>query len=512
MSCRTKRVVAGAACAALVGYLLINTGVVSDDFADMVQFRGKSLVEVLPPTGNFINVPVGHFTHHIWFHYFHLDNLVVVDLFKIAFTLVSLLLIGRFFALFVARATAFVIAMVFVFFPSHDAMPYSYAASGHVFAIAVYLYAYYSAERGRLALAFLLATTASFMVYGSTPTALGLFALFALRRQMTKAMVMLVPNLVYAAYFIYVSVIASVAPSRILEPLSVATLAKQYALQVVTFVDATLGPSMWLKLYFSFPQLTLLSWAVAVVVVGWLVLAWKDERPVLDPRLAISLAVVTLSSFAIFAATGRYPQLAFNLGNRTTLWGSLLLAYLVVLIPGPRPVRITVLAVLAVAMLGISDHWKAWSIHQQAVIGRIASNQGLRALGGGEVFVSGNQYSRFGPISHIEFLSEDWVPGSIFALVTSKDLRARTINRRFHYRAGHLVDGKYGTEIPVQDHITVYDSERDRVLRVDAEKINDYIGSLPEEKRHWTMLSDNRLVAMIKESALFLMPRLRGSV
>lgn len=494
---------------AVIAYLLINTGVVSDDFADIAQFRDKSFVEVLPPSGNAINTPVGHFSHRIWFRYFGLDNLFVVDLFKIAFTLLSFYLISKFFRLFLATDTAFLVSFVFIFFPSHDAMPYAYAPSGHVLSIALYLYAYYMAHRDKLILAFLLALAASFMVYGSTPIAVALFVLFVANREIKKGVVMIVPNAIYAMYFMYVSIIAALAPSRILEQVSATSLVKQFVFQVATFADATLGPSMWLKIYYSFYQLSALSWAVGAVLVVLLVKTFSDKNETHDKNLLVGLVVLALCSFAMFAVTGRYPQLAFNLGNRTTLWGSLLITYLIVLMPGPRYLKLCVLGIMAFAILGISDHWKAWNLHQQAVVRRIANSQALRDYREDrEIFVSGNQYSRFGPISHIEFLSEDWVPQSVFRLVSHENIRARSINRRFSYVAGNLVDGKYNTRIQVSDYINVYDSESDRLLRVNVDDINPYLATLPEEKRHWSMLGDNGFLAFIKKGAVFLMPRL----
>ena len=495
---------------ALIAYLLMNTGVVSDDFVDIAQYRNVNFVETLIPTGNFINVPVAQLSHHMWFRYFSVDD-SVVDLFKIGFTVLSFYLISTFFRLFVARDTAFLLSFLFIFFPSHDAMPYGYAISGHVLAMALYLYAYCLAQRDRLVLAFLLALVASFMVYGSTPIAVALFVLFAVNREIKKAMVMIVPNAIYAAYFIYVSIIVAVAPSRVLEPVSLTSLAKQFALQVATFADATVGPSMWLKIYYSFHELSPLSWVVGAAVTVLLVKTYREDHERPPRNLVVSLVVLALCSFAMFSVTGRYPQLAFNLGNRTTLWGSLLIAYLLVLVRSPRSLKLAAFGIMTFAILGISDHWKAWNLHQQAVIRRIARSQALADYREErEIFVSGNQYSMFGPISHIEFMSEDWVPQSLFRLTSHERIRARTINRRFRYMDGALIDSKYGVHIPVNDYINVYDSEADRLIRVSVGDINAYVESLREEKRHWSMLGDSRYLELVRKSAVFLMPRLGG--
>ncbi len=216
-----------------------------------------------------------------------------------------------------------------------------------------------------------------------------------------------------------------------------------------------------------------------------------------------------LLSFGIFALTGRYPQLAFNLGNRTTVFGSLLLAYLIVLIPSSRKKKTAVFAIFLYSILGISDHWKSWNIQQQEVISNIQNNKLLNEYQDNKViYVSGNQYSKYGPISHIEFLSENWVTSAVFNLALKKNIHAVTINKRHVYENGYLVDARYNTKVEVNDYINVYDSENDRLFTLNVVEINSYIDSLPPENRHWIMLSDNRLIRFAKTLVLKVMPRL----
>lgn len=481
---------------------------------DVLRFRHLQFPELLIPSGNFLNVPVGHITHHIWFYFFDIDGSPVVDVFKIGFTIISLQLIVLFFRLFVSVQNAWLISLLFIFFPSHDAIPYWYAPSGHLLSIAFYLFAYYLAHHQKYVGAFCLALIASFMVYGSTPVALALFTLSLLHKKVKQAFLLLVPNLLYAAYFLYLTVFSSQAPSRILEPVSFTGFLKQFALQVATFVDAGLGPSMCLKLYFSVREISWLSFLVGLGIAVWL---WRSaargQDDKLEWRLLVCLSVLALASFVMFSATGRYPQLAFNLGNRTTFWGSLLLAYLIVLIPTPRVLRWGLLSLMAFACLGISDHWKAWNLHQQAVLERIGANEELRGLPeGSTVYVSGNQYSKLGPISHIEFLSEDWVPRAIFALLLEQALSVKSMNRNLVYREGSLFNKKTSRRVPVRGALAVYDSEADKIVVLNPEEINDFIDSLPEERRHWSQFADNAIVKHLKELGVFLMPRLKGTL
>lgn len=497
--------------AALASYLLLNTGFVSDDFVDILKLRDLPIPVLLKPSGNFINVPVGHLTHHIWFALFSIENSYLVDLFKITFVLISLVLLTEFFKSFAPPGEALLISILFTFFPSHDSIPYWYAPTGHLLSLSLYFYAYRLAEQERLATAFLLGFLASFMVYGSTPTAVALFALCWLKKRVRAGLVLLAPNIIYAIYFVQVSLIARVAPSRVLEPVSASSILKQFLLQGFTFADATLGPSMWLKIYYAVFQLSIPSCLLAVSLI-YLSYTAAGKRPAnYDRHLLLALITLAVSSFLMFAVTGRYPQLAFNLGNRTTFWGSLLLAYIIVLLPAGKIARTTIAALMIVSVFGISDHWKSWNLHQNAIIRRIQENQQLSALkAGSTVLVSGNQYSKYGPLSHIEFLSEDWVPRAIFNLTLERPLNAHSLNHRIRYKDGYLLNKKTGRVWPVEPTVLVYDSRNDNLLRIPSDRLNQYIDSLPVEKRHWLMLDDNRLIHLIRTATIRLMPRMKG--
>jgi hypothetical protein len=210
----------------------------------------------------------------------------------------------------------------------------------------------------------------------------------------------------------------------------------------------------------------------------------------------------------MFSFTGKYPQLTFNLGNRVTVYGSLLITYLIVLMPLSKSMKTIVFAVMIFTILGISNHWKMWNIQQQEVIANIQNNKLLNEYQDNKViYVSGNQYSKYGPISHIEFLSESWVTGSVFRLALKKEISVEPINKRHVYENGYMVDTKNNTKAEVNDYINVYDSENDRLFTLNVEEINSYIDSLTPENRHWIQLlsKDNYL----RKIVLFLMPRLK---
>jgi len=294
---------------------------------------------------------------------------------------------------------------------------------------------------------------------------------------------------------------------RIIEKLTVLAAIKQFALQALTFVDSMFGPSMWLKIYFSFSQLSILSFVIGVLSVIIFYRIAQEDNKEYNSKLIISLLVLLFSSFLMFAVTGRYPQLAFNLGNRVTIYGSLLLSYLIVLIPVSKKIKTLVFTLVIFTILGISDHWKNWNLHQQMVIANIKDNQDLNRYREDKIiYVSGSQYSKYGPISHIEFLSEDWVVDRIFKLVVNKDISAKSLNKRHKYINGYLIDTKYNIKDKVTSYISIYDSEKDILFKLRVGEVNDYINSLPPDNRHWVQMLDARLM---KGIAVKLMPRLK---
>lgn len=488
----------------LIVYLVINTGIVSDDISNTADLRGVSIMKMLTQPVC-LHTPAEIFFFFIWYPLFSFDNSVLVSILKIFYIFMSFLMISKFFGIYLSRAGAFLVSFIFIFFPSHDATVYWFLGQYLTISMAFYLYAYYLAHRGRLTLSFLAAAAASFISYGSPAIALSLFCLFAMNRQFKKGFVILIPNILYSIYYVFITKVMAAGIDRIPKSFDILAVMKQFFLQVMTFADSVCGPSLWLKIYYSFSQLSPLSiiaFVIALLVLGRAFLAGGRKY---DIKLTTGLAVMTVLSLGMFSLTGYYPQLAFNLGDRTTIFGSLLISYLLVASAVPDRLKLILFSVLVLSIFGISDHWKSWNAHQQVVMNNIRDNPELKGFSGA-VYVSGNQYSKYGNMSHIEFLSEDSVTGPLFRLFSGGRIEARPLNKRHKYEDGYLVDIKYGGKTKVGGYIYVYDSQNDKLLKIKAEDINRYIESLPGDNRHWTQLIHNRY---IKDAVLTLMPRVR---
>jgi hypothetical protein len=493
----------------LISYLVINTGVISDDFDSMFRMKNISFFDALTLKGDFsfIETPVEYFTHNIWYCFLRLNNQIAPNILKILYIFLSFYLISLFFRIFLNKQSAFLASFLFVFFPSHESTVYWFMGQYLTLSFAFYLYAFYLAHKNKLTLAFLFALLASFISYGSTPIAIALFLLFTLHKAYKKGLILLIPNVLYVAYYIFLSRALSIGIDRIgmAKDASIYSIAKRFALQILTFIDSMVGPSMWLKIYYAFSQISLVSLAIGALLVIVFYKKYREKRVPYNPKRVFSFTVLAILSFAMFAVTGFYPQFAFNLGNRVTIFGSLLVVYLIVLMPASRKLRTLIFASLVFCILGISDHWKSWNLHQQEVITNIKNNPGIKNYRENRrIYVSGNQYSKYGPVSHIEFLSEAPVSVSVFRLAQERFMSVHPINKRHKYEKGYLTDMKYNRKEKVSDYIYVYDSERDVFFKLDARKINNYVESLPPQNRHWVQMIN---VPFIRNLITRLMPR-----
>ncbi|HEB41653.1 MAG TPA: hypothetical protein ENI08_01365, partial [Candidatus Dependentiae bacterium] len=456
--------------------MVYGTGIVSDDFAMIVDLQNRGgLLSTLLPEGNFINIPVLHYTHGIFYYFTDTEHLFLINFLKTAYVILAFYMVSKFFSVFLNESSALTASFLFVFFPTHDSTNYFYLAQYLLLCFSFYLFAYYLAYKDQLIPAGIFATLASFISYGSPPVAFFLFILCLFKKYYKKAFVLLAPNIAFTFYYIVTSKIMAVSISRLPAKLHFKSLLKQFVFQIGSFIDAIIGPSFFLKVWYSILENSGTSIMLAVLfVVGYIMISksikQENQQNNVNKKLFAALIVLTLTSLAMFAVTGYYPQMAFNLGNRVTIYGSLLAAYLLVTIPVPQNVRRVVLLIFLVAIVGISAHWKQWNQHQMYVIDNIRKNKELASYDGAEpIYVSGNQYSRMGPFTHIEFLSEHFVVDSIFKLVGYEKLSARSLNKRFVYENGAIIDKKYNDEHPVGGTVMVYNSESDQLLAISAQ-------------------------------------------
>jgi hypothetical protein len=497
--------IAWAIAVTVIVYACWNTGLATDDFVLLNRALTISVADDLLPATH-ISVPLMHYAIALPFHLIG-DAFWGYGLMKAVYLCFAAFSAFRFFSLFASESRAFLGMLVFVLSPIHDGATLWFMGQYLLISLSCYLLAYYMAATGKPISAFLFALAGSFASYGSAPLAVFLVGLFLYRKDYRNATILFIPNLIYTAYYCFTSVYLKIGIERIPTSLDLTRLAKSYTMQVLSFVDAALGPSAWLKTGLSLASMSVLSIILAVVILTAL---WRttrvvdsDQRPPRD--MLVAVFVMTLCAFGLFALTGKYPQIAFNEGNRVTLFGNLLIAVLAMRWL-PEKLLKGVGIVACAAFIGLGDHWSQWNTTVQKSIKNIRSHPELTHLSDRDMlFVSGLQYSQLGDFAHIEYFTADYTIREIFAFATHRISEPRTIslNRRMRFYNHHLVDIKYGNAYPVKDSILIYDATNNRLNRVKAHEIQLVLDNLPEDNRHWIQLVGQ---GKIRKTILWLMP------
>ena len=492
-------------------YLYFGTGNHSDDYIHLAIIPNWSLTQLL--TLDLTNHPSYWFYMPVLYYdffqfYAFQHNALLYDVIKIITSLSCIFLIYLFAKDYMPWRKALLFSVLFILFPLHDSTNYWVMGQYMIITPALIMYAHYLFHNNKFKQGFGIGLLGSFSSYASPPYALGLSLIFLQKKQYKKFSLFVLPQAMYVLFYITMNKITGLSGYRINDTVNPLKVFKHFVLQVATFLDVALGPTLWLKIYYSLKQLTLPSILIGCFLVYLLYKSEKIRKGEVSTELFYGLIATLFLAFCLYSLTGYYPQLAFNLGNRTTVFGSLLLTYLIVvfLINGKKSATI-VLAIFILSVLGISDHWKEWNSQQQQILQNIAQNRDLETFDNTkQLFVSYNQYSQFGRISHIEYYSDAAMARAIFKYATGKDYKVSPINRRFWYKNDKIVDKKFGQEITVGDSIYVYDSNSDILSIVDRDDIHSYIDSLPDDNRHWIQLlgKDN----WIRRLVLHLMPRL----
>lgn len=487
--------------------IVSGTGLATDDFVHLTNGLSRSWHESLAPRA-YLSVPVLHYTHALAYHAIG-ESLWAYDLLKALYLTFAAWALIRFFSLFFTPVRAFLGALIFLLSPLHDGATLWLTGQYLIVSLALFLLAYIAAYENRLWRATALAILGSFSSYGSPPLAAGLTLMLLFQRRWRAALTLALPNTAYILYYIYTSTILKAGTARLPGRFDFLALAKGYVVQLASFVDAGLGPSAWFKFGLAIGSLSLISIALATLLSVWI---WRTgDRIDAPPRtwlLMSGTGVAMLSAFGIFALTGAYPQVAFNLGDRILVYGNLFLVATLLRFAGPRLLAGTAIITLA-AFMGMGDHWKQWNNTVNQSISRIRQQPGLAAVVPNEhVLVRGLQYSPLGPMTHIDHFTANYVIRDVMAFARRgmPHVEPISFNRRLRLEANTLIDIKYGDSFPIGESILIYDAEADSLTRVMKSDIPAMIAALPPEIRHWTQLLGPGIT---RDTILWLMPSLK---
>tara|TARA_B100000315_G_scaffold52423_1_gene46804 strand:- start:2433 stop:4001 length:1569 start_codon:yes stop_codon:yes gene_type:complete len=478
-------------------YLFFSTGLHSDEYTEILRFKkmdAPTFFSLDPKVKGIYIFGLPAFYILWWVYAIAGDGYqLIYDTLKYLCHVASILFVYKFFTDYMEQRKALLAASFFILFPIHDTTTYWYLTVPYVLTPALIMYAHHWIKRDRYILCVLFMFLGSFFHYSSPPYVFGLALILGVERSYKKALIFSAPGFAYVLYYLVIGRMYPFAERRIHEGITVSQYVKNYLLQIGSSIDALIGPSAWLKIYYSIESIGVLSLVLclSVLVIVWFTMRSSKVTNVNWPLFA-GLVSVLLFSYAMFSLTGWYTQTAFNLGNRVTVYGSLLLAYLLVLPVFNKRMFLLQALVFFLPVFGLSDYWKSWNDHQMSVMQNIKSNQELALLEDGDILlITGNIFSRLGPFSHIELFIMPWTVNSIFHEITpSRHVMAITSN--VYIKEDRLIDPQFGRSVLVKKLMYLYDSERNVVSVITPIELEGIMEKRPREIWHWVQLLDKQ--------------------
>jgi len=439
------------------------------------------------------------------YQYLNTDWIWVYDVLKWLVHILSVWLVYRFASDYLQKDRAFLAAILFIFSPVHETTTYWYITSDYVLTPALIMYAHHLIRENKVVKGLSFGTLGAFMTYASPPYTFGLSVIFLMEKAYKKAALFLLPGVLYLIYYFSISALYPSLEVKLEHSLTLGALAKNYIMQVLTFFDSAGGPSFWFKIRYAIGSIGLFSSLLAFIVITFMVVYFRSERGRISVSMFWGLVAVLLLSFGMLSLTDRYGQMAFNLGNRVTVYGSLLIAFLIASLPLSKKLLAVIALVFIIPIFGLSDYWKSWNEQQKTIIHAIRANPELSHLKKDDILlVTGNIFSRLGPFSHIEFFSMPWLVNDIFRdTVKSNNIMALTPYVTFDGK--RLNDLKFGGSIAITGNVYLYQSEKNQLITVSPVELPDILAKRPPEVRHWIQLIGD---GPIRSAVLMLSPRL----
>ncbi len=498
---------------AFILYIVWSTGLHADDYHLIEQMRLWTLNNYLFPDPKEINVlifgPVSYYFGYLSFFVFGSDYLWGYDVVKAISSLVSILLIQRFAADYLTSNRAWLAALIYVLLPNHDTTLYWVLTLIYIITPACIMFSHHLVRNEKYGLGFIIGLIGSFASHASPPFTFGLALIFLVERSYKKAALFITPGILYLVYYFLIYRIPGVSARRINSELTLTSFVSNFLVQIASFLDAAIGPSFWLKIWYSISSISSISIIITIFsLLTILKIDFSQNGRVSRPLIA-GLCAVTILGLAMFSLTGVYPQIAFNLGNRIMVYGTLLIAFLIAMLPIGRFYMLGIMAVLISAVLGLSDHWKTWNRSQIEVIENIRTltPEFEKIPTGAILFVTGHPYSQLGQLGHIEFFSETSGVWGVFsyALGAKQKFGIHSLNKWHFIKENNLIDIKYNKTMSLGNEVWVYNSESNTLMKSDINDLNGIIKSIPDSPRHWLQMGDEN---PLRSVALKMIPRL----
>jgi len=305
----------------ILSYLILGVGLHGDDYTVINDMNGLGLWEFLNPDPNkqmgmqVLGLP-NFYTFWWALPVLGYEHQWLYDVIKIIVNALSIYLIYTFAKDYFSPDRAFLFSILFVLYPLHDATTYWYLALFYVLIPAIILYAHSLIRKNRISTGLLLLFLGTFWNYASPPYVFGMAIVFLFENKIKKALIFSIPGFVYTFFYFWVKYSYSDVERRINPDMDIVDFIKNFILQFVSFIESAIGPSYWLKIYYSINSISFISLMIVLIITTYLFKVSKLSLVTkINKSLLFGLISVVFLSFAMFSLTGHYAHSAFNLAN-----------------------------------------------------------------------------------------------------------------------------------------------------------------------------------------------------
>jgi len=478
-----------------ISYLLYGTGIHSDDYSEIYSLGELSLYEFYHSTPEDLGIFLfGLPTYYILFWAFPFlgyEHLFLYDLIKIVINFFCFLAIYFFFKDYLSKNAAIICSFLFIFFPLHDATNYWYMCMGYLLSSALLMFGHYLVRANKVLIGFMITLIGAFAFYVSPPFIFGLAIIFLVEKMYKKFLLYITPGLIYCIYYFLIKSYVTGAERRIDSNLSIIQFFKNLVLQVFSLLDASIGPSAFIKIFYFLQSYSLFFFFSISIICFFIYKKCTfnfNVNNIINKPLLIGLSMVVLLSLGMYALTGYYWHTPFNLSNRSLIFVSLVLAYLAtLLIFRKKSYFVSGITLIIILNLSISNHWKDWNVNQGEVINNIILNTSLTKIpDGSTLFVGGNLYSKIENFSYIEFFIMPWTTKAIFSRLNISNLTVIPLSPYLDIENSLLIDNKWKKDYPLDlnANLYVYDSSNNTVIQIAPNELEAFL-NVENIQRHW---------------------------
>jgi len=490
----------------ILTYLIINTGIHGDELLEINKTKNiNNLADFLYYTKQLITIPTSHIFYYWAYPLIGKNNLILYDCLKIFFHSVSIFFIYKFATDYIPKKNALFASIFFILYPTHDTSIFCYMFSLYTFVPALIMYCHHLIKHEKNLLGFSILLLTSFSHYLTPPYILGLSIIFLFEKAYKKFFLFISTFFIYLTYYLCILFYFPSYEKRLDEAISIISFSKNFTIQILSSLDTFFGLSFLIKIYLSIKSIDIFSLFICLIILIFLFTISENKKIKTPWILLCSFLAVYISSLLIFSLTGLYAHNTFNLGNRVTIYGSLLLGFILSILPFNKKNITLFFIIFILPLFGLSAHWKSWNQNQLNIISNIANNKELKEITSNEILlIKNNNYSKIGPYSHIEFFSMPWNVDVIFN-ESVKTKKIISLSSNVYIEDKYLVDKKFGSKFLIGDFLFIYESTNNKLTKINKKELQFLVKNYPKEKRHWVQFLD---FSVFKKIINMLNPRL----